>query len=134
MPDGGRGRPRHSGDWLIRGRADVDPGPPRRSGSRLGGWIPVDDGAAGHGRPSDDPAPANPLAEATSADPAVRAQVAHVLGCANDERTINPLAGALGDVDEVGLAAWRALGLMRNVIQAAVTDAEESLAVSAARS
>jgi HEAT repeat protein len=57
---------------------------------------------------------ANPLAQAASADPAVRAQVADILGHAGDERAVDPLAGALNDVDEVGLAAMRALGRLRN--------------------
>lgn len=52
---------------------------------------------------------ANPLAEAASAEPAVRAQVADILGFAGDERAVEPLAGALADVDDVGAAAIRAL-------------------------
>jgi HEAT repeat protein len=57
---------------------------------------------------------ANPLAEAASADPAVRVQVADILGYAGDERAVDPLAGALNDVDEVGLAAIRALGRLED--------------------
>jgi HEAT repeat protein len=57
---------------------------------------------------------ANPLAEVASADPAVRAQVAAILGFAGDERAVEPLAGALDDVDEVGQAAVRALSSLGN--------------------
>jgi HEAT repeat protein len=39
----------------------------------------------------------------------VRALVADILGFAGDERAVEPLAGALADVDEVGGAAIRAL-------------------------
>ena len=57
---------------------------------------------------------ANPLAAEASADPAVRAQVADILGFAGDDRAVDPLAAALGDVDEVGEAAVRALANLGN--------------------
>ena len=57
---------------------------------------------------------ANPMAEAASANPAVRAQVAAILGFTGDERAVEPLAGALADVDEVGEAAVHALSSLGN--------------------
>ena len=52
---------------------------------------------------------ANPLAREAAADPAVRTVVAQILGYAGDERAVEPLIGALDDVDEVGHAAIQAL-------------------------
>jgi len=57
---------------------------------------------------------ANPLAESASADPAVRALTAQILGHSGDPRAVEPLCGALDDVDEVGFAALRALADLRD--------------------
>ena len=53
---------------------------------------------------------ANPWVPGAGADPAVRVQVADILGYSGDERAFEPLVGALEDVDEVATAAVRALG------------------------